>query len=512
MKTAATQIRLNAQAIYDGLGSNRKVGGEYWKLLFDANGAIIRSDLDELETEACHAHPLVGFYRDFAHRTGREETDLFVPYGTTVPVINDIGVLEAFVDLGEFRNMPVFRLAAARSQYRLDPRRLTIGILTAGGNAPGINTVIDSIVKRHSLLATLLGAKKRSDGAVEGLHFRGYVGGYTGLLDGKQMELTVAITDAVSVAAGSLLKMQRGQTPTDENERRALASRMAEAVRRDMLDILYVVGGNGTIRAADAVAGALGDAVGPQGHRVRVLAAPKTMDNDINFTDVTFGFRTTVNSAVELLRRIHLEAESCCRIGIAELFGAGSGFVALHAASGTGDADYVLIPEMMGTTEQERQAELQRAAKHLVERFGKKNHALLVAAEGASLSEQFKHGASASKKHAFEEMVVQLVDFMKQAGCPEPPVFTSRPQHLIRSIPPDPFDIDLCKQTGKLLVDSALAGFGRCVVSLWQGRFCLVPMSLAVAQLKQVNITGYYAASVMEKYHLPQASIDPSIP
>ena len=94
----------------------------------------------------------------------------------------------------------------------------------------------------------------------------------------------------------------------------------------------------------------------------------------------------------------------------------------------------------------------------------------------------------------------------KHAGQPVLPIgygiLTNEPRHLIRSTPPNTFDIDLCKYTGKLMVDAALAGYTDCAVNLWQNEYVLVPLATATAKLKEVNIASYYFLSMMEKYGL----------
>jgi 6-phosphofructokinase 1 len=415
-------------------------------------------------------------------------------------------LVDAFHKIGKLSHLPAFRLAGARKSYRLPFWPLKVGLLTAGGNAPGLNTMIDSIVKRHSILATLAGARETRDG-IEGLEIHGYLGGYNGLLAEEESErrlpLTVWKTDPISSHAGSILMAKRGEVPKDGALSEKLAKRLAAAVKRDQLDILYVIGGNGTITGADALCEQLREIHGPNDFPVRVVAAPKTMDNDINYTDVTFGFRTTVNNANEILRRLHVEAETGGRIVVVELFGASSGFVALHAASASGETDYVLLPEMMGQTAEARRHELKTAAQLLARRFRRKKHAMLVVAEGASLP--FQHGDAAGREKAFETLAAELATELKHELGFNPPLLLNRPQHLIRSTPPNSFDTELCKQTGKLMVDTALAGFSRCLVSSWQGRFCLVPMSAAIARLKQVNLAGYYPLSMMEKYRIEKA-------
>ena len=512
--------------LWDTLKACQHIQGTGWEMLFNDDGSLINTAIHELPDDSCYPHPLLDFYREYAKRLWNNERTAFTPYGATVPVVSNPAVIQIFQE--QRVDLPSFTLAGARERYRLSPQELIVGILAAGGPAPGVNTVIDSIVKRHSILATTDGATQREDGSIDHLTFWGQIGGYVGLTQDRKIELNVRITDRASLLGGCILHMSRGETPQQranarsiliEEAQEQLADEMAQAVARHGLDILYVIGGNGTITAADHVCERLVNMniVGRRGKPVRVIAAPKTMDNDVAFTDVTFGFRTTVGNAVDVINRLHSEAETCNRIAIVELFGAGSGFVALHASYASGEVDYVLIPEMMsgGPRSSGKQtkagakcakAEADRAAERIADRFRKRGHAVLVVAEGATARfdeslGQFTQGDSAQKTAAFESLVSYIKEQLGDLLAPEAPpqVFTNQPRHLIRSTAPDAADVDLCKQTGKLMVDAALSGMSRCVVSLWHGKFVLVPMKLAAA-LKHVDVSGYYYLSMMEKY------------
>jgi len=242
-----------------------------------------------------------------------------------------------------------------------------------------------------------------------------------------------------------------------------------------------------------------------------VVAGPKTMDRDLAFADVTFGFRTTVDAAEELILRMHAEAETLNRLAIVELFGADSGFVALHASYASGEVDYVLIPEMID--KRGLACEVAKCVDRLAARIQRKQHAVLVVAEGASArwrAATFKHGQADLKAEAFAGLVAQITDALRQrleADPSGPPpgggIFVNQPRHLIRSTPPNTFDIDLCKYTGKLMVDTALAGYTECSVNLWNGHYCIVPLEATTAKLAKVDPASYYFLSMFERYFLP---------
>ena len=285
---------------------------------------------------------------------------------------------------------------------------------------------------------------------------------------------------------------------------------MADAVRRDELDILYVIGGNGTVTAANHLCMQI-KKHGIKGRNkfpTRIIAAPKTMDNDVYFTDVTLGFRTTVEKAVSHIKDIHVDAETCGRIAIIELFGAASGFVALHASYASGEVDYVLIPEMFKEQRGQKEQLVKIAIRCIKKRYEKNGHAILVIAEGASAAcykslGKFQHEKQAAKQSAFQSLVEFIDEEIKKINGGKPlPFFTNQPMHLVRCSPPNTADIDLCKQTGKLMVDAALSGMGQCVVAYWGGNFVAVPLKIAAQHTKQVNIGSYYFLTMMEKYLL----------
>jgi len=276
-------------------------------------------------------------------------------------------------------------------------------------------------------------------------------------------------------------------------------------IRKLDLDILYTVGGNGTLKITDIIAEELQK---DGGKPCTLVSGPKTMDNDINFTDVTFGFRTTVDNATKIIRDIHREAETLERIGIVELFGADSGFVALHSGYASGEADYVLIPETMGNDFNGICLEMEKTIKQLKKRVEDKHHALLIVAEGATgrakayiknnpdFVKSFEHGDEDEKAQNFAALAEHIKKICKTK------VFSNQPRHLIRATPPNCFDTDLCKYTGKLMVDTALAGYTRCSVQLWQNNYVIVPLETAIAELKKVDTTEYYFTSMREKYLL----------
>ena len=192
----------------------------------------------------------------------------------------------------------------------------TIGILTSGGDSPGMNAAIWAAVKAaHSRGMTVLGINR----------------GYQGLITGDMHKLGPADVAGILNHGGTVLKTARClKMKTEEGRAEAVASAKSHG-----LDGLIVVGGDGSYQGAAILAS----------RGVPTIALPGTIDNDLSYTDLTLGFDTTCNSAYEATLRVKDTMESHERVGIVEVMGRYCGDIALHVAMATG-ADYVLVPEV----------------------------------------------------------------------------------------------------------------------------------------------------------------------
>ena len=207
-----------------------------------------------------------------------------------------------------------------------------LGLLTGGGDAPGLNAVIRAAVKTAC-----------SD---FGCDLVGIPDGFDGLLAGNIQNVMLLTPDAVRglvSRGGTILGAANRGNPFARQVIRAgqpviedISEQVATGVRQLGLDGLIVVGGDGTLRIAHELIERFG---------LPIVAVPKTIDNDLGGTDVTFGFDTAVGVATEALDRLHTTAESHHRVMVLELMGRDAGFIALHAGV-AGDADVILIPEI----------------------------------------------------------------------------------------------------------------------------------------------------------------------
>jgi 6-phosphofructokinase len=245
----------------------------------------------------------------------------------------------------------VFPEAGPRPHVALPThQRLRVAIVVTGGIAPGINAVIDAIVQRHEAYRSA--AKQPYT-----LEIIGLKNGLLAIEKDKgftdhSRRLTPADTVEHATRGGSMLGTSRDEelldpNPTKRSERLEV---IAKELRSQDIDVLYIIGGDGSMKAAHAlwhkVNSSSEDSRGSS--RMSVVAVPKTMDNDILWVWQSFGFLSAVEEAREIVERLHTEVRSNPRLGIVQFFGSGSGFVVSHAvlAAATGHTTLALIPEM----------------------------------------------------------------------------------------------------------------------------------------------------------------------
>ena len=182
---------------------------------------------------------------------------------------------------------------------------MRIGVLTGGGDCPGLNAVIRAVVRK--------GVKEY------GHEFVGFRDGWKGPLEGLTMPLNIEVTRGILPRGGTIL----GSSRTNPFKIEGGVEKIKENLEKAGIDALIAIGGEDTLGVATKL-----DALG-----VKVIGVPKTIDNDLNNTDYTFGFDTSVNIAVEAIDRLHTTAESHHRALIVEVMGRHAGWIALHSCT-----------------------------------------------------------------------------------------------------------------------------------------------------------------------------------
>ena len=248
-------------------------------------------------------------------------------------------------DAGNLRTAPVERVPPSHRPYRQGVTR--IGVLTGGGDCPGLNAVIRALVRA---------------GLRDGHDFVGFRRGWAGVLADDAVELNYESTVGILTRGGTILGTSRTNPYADGADGTGLVRATLE--RRE-IDVLVPIGGDDTL------------GVGLRLHvdGVPVVGVPKTIDNDLGGTDVTFGFQTAVQIVSDAIDRLHTTAESHDRVMVVEVMGRRAGWIATHAGI-SGGADAILVPE--------RPFDIERLAEHLRRRHAQERRfSIVVVAEGA---------------------------------------------------------------------------------------------------------------------------------
>ncbi|MDT3399467.1 6-phosphofructokinase [Streptomyces sp. B1866] len=335
---------------------------------------------------------------------------------------------------------------------------MRIGVLTSGGDCPGLNAVIRSVVHRAV--------------ADHGDEVIGFHDGWKGLLEGDHRPLDLDAVSGILARGGTIL----GSTRVRPADLRDGVERARGHVAALGLDAVVPIGGEGTLKAARL----LSDAGLP------VVGVPKTIDNDIAATDVTFGFDTAVGVATEALDRLKTTAESHQRVLIVEVMGRHTGWIALHSGMAAG-AHAIVVPE--------RPFHIEELATLVGKRFeaGKK-FAIVVVAEGAKPQEDTMRlepgGTDAYGHERFSGVARQLsVELERRLGKEARPVILG---HVQRGGTPTAYDRVLATRFGWHAVEAVHRRAFGMMTALRGTDIHLVPLADAVASLKTVP-GGRYA-------------------
>jgi ATP-dependent phosphofructokinase / diphosphate-dependent phosphofructokinase len=330
---------------------------------------------------------------------------------------------------------------------------MKIGVLTGGGDCPGLNAVIRAVVRKGSF--------HYED------QFVGFVEGWRGLQDDKTMDLDLAAVGGILPRGGTILRTSR----TNPAKRPDGLQRCAQNLKKHGCDALIAIGGDDTL----SVAKKLFD-IG-----VQVVGVPKTIDNDLAGTDFTFGFDTAVNVATEAIDRVHTTAEAHNRVIVVEVMGRDSGWIATYSGI-AGGADVILIPEV--------QFDIDEVAELIRQRHARGRYfSIVVAAEGAKfagIAETSEEGSRDEFGHARLGGIggVLAHEIEKRTGFESRSVVLG---HIQRGGSPTAFDRVLATRYGLGAIDMVHRGeFGR-MAALRGNKIISIPLAEAIASNRKVD-------------------------
>ncbi|HEX2054657.1 MAG TPA: ATP-dependent 6-phosphofructokinase [Actinomycetota bacterium] len=340
---------------------------------------------------------------------------------------------------------------------------MRVGVLTGGGDCPGLNAVIRGIVRK--------GITDYGDEII------GFRYGWKGPIENLTMELTLDNTRGILHKGGTILRSSR----TNPFKIEGGVQKIAENLAANNIDCLIPIGGEDTLGAANKL----------HGEGIAVIGVPKTIDNDLSGTDYTFGFDTAVNIAMEAIDRCHSTAESHDRVIVVEVMGRHAGWIALHSGM-AGGADVILVPEFP--------FDIDNVCEHLQNRHAKGiNFSIVVAAEGAMPKEgsfatlgdggvdAFGHARLGGIAQALEKEIESRTGFETRHTVLG---------HIQRGGSPTAFDRVLGSRFGVAAIDAVHAGERGKMVALRGTDIAVIDLQEAVGTMKLVDEELFDTAKV----------------
>jgi 6-phosphofructokinase 1 len=408
--------------------------------------------------------------------THRTDSPVYKFIGDSERILYDVS-LEYFNKFRESSDMPVtFEKAGPRENIFFEPAKTKVGIVTCGGLCPGLNNVIRSLVNE---LYYRYGISR-----VFGIKY-----GYEGLISKYNhpvVELTPAMVSNIHLTGGTILGSSRG----DQN-----VEKMVDTLDIMNINILFCIGGDGTLRGAHAIH----EEIEKRNLKICVAGVPKTIDNDIDLIQKSFGFETAFSIANDIIRNAHNEASGAYNgIALIKLMGRDSGFIAASAALSIQEVNFVLIPEITFDLYGQR-----GFLKILKKRLEERHHAVIVVAEGAGQDffENMDNEKDASGNQQYKDIGIYLKDKISEEFKNKKFPFTIKyidPSYIIRSAPANANDSKFCNLLAQNAVHAALAGKTDFVVGFWNNQFTLMPIPMVVANRKRIDVEGELWWNVLE--------------
>jgi len=371
-----------------------------------------------------------------------------------------------------------FERAGPRKTLYFDPDEVVAAVVTCGGLAPGINTVIQELVH---CLENQYGVRR-----IWGVHY-GYEGFYGELERSGELGwtlLTAKSVDQIHVQGGTVLGSNRGGYDTDK---------ILNSLEIAGVNMLFVIGGDGTMRGGSVLA----KEARKRGLRIAIAGIPKTVDNDIPLIDRSFGFETAVEEAQKAIAAAAVEARAFPHgIGLVQLMGRNSGFIALHATLASREVDCVLIPEI--------NFEVPELMAYLERTLREKKHAVVVISEGAGqehvvMANKGAKRDTATKRDAsgnklFDDVGIWLTEEIKRyfshepALKPYPTVKYINPTYMVRSTKANSADAIFCTTLAHSAAHAAMAGYTNFMVGPVNGHNTYIPLELIFGSINIVSV------------------------
>ncbi len=370
--------------------------------------------------------------------------------------------------------------AGPRQNLFFDSKQTTAAIVTCGGLCPGINNVIRGVVMA---LHYYYGVKR-----ILGIPY-----GYEGLnpeMGHGLIELTPDKVKDIHQFGGTILGSSRGAQDV---------SVMTDTLVENGIDILFAIGGDGTLKGCNAI----GEEIQKRGLKIATVGIPKTIDNDIDIIDRSFGFETSFDIASPILRDAHNEAQGAYNgVSIVKLMGRDSGFIAASAALAMPVVNFVLIPEQEFNLHGEN-----GFLESLRRRLESKNHAVIVVAEGAGqhLFQKEEERKDASGNIMHDDIGIFLKETIKQYFKDIFPITIKYidPSYIVRSAAANSSDSVFCSGLAYMAVHGAMAGKTKFVVGRVNNKLVYLPISAVVQNRKKIDLESDFWFAVLQSTGQP---------
>jgi 6-phosphofructokinase 1 len=373
-------------------------------------------------------------------------------------------------------------VAGPRAKIFFDPAKTKAAIVTCGGLCPGINDVIRAVVMElyHRYgVANIVGIKY----------------GFQGLIPKYRHEVISLLPDGVKdihAVGGSILSSSRGRQDIGE---------MVNALKRMNIDILFCIGGDGTMRAVEFIT----DEITRRNLNISIIGIPKTIDNDLNLIQKTFGYDTAISEAVKAIECAHVEAKGApMGIGLVKIMGRQSGHIATGAALALSDVNFVLIPEVPFDLEGES-----GFFKVLERRLLHRCHCVILIAEGAGQELMHRENDTIETDASGNLRLQDVGPFLKtrieahfKKKNMEVNLKYIDPSYTIRSVPANASDSIYCGALGQYAVHAGMAGKTGMLVGLMKDEYVHLPLKM-VASGAKVNPDGNVWMRVLESTGQP---------